>query len=155
MCPLAVTFCQLLVTSVNSICWRAEGRRAVHVRGWRHLSSGHATCASTALPAESPAADGAVPAESRRVSTSDIQLVQNLIERCLQMYMSQKEVVSTLQSQAKIEPGFTGLVWQVTCADCTSNSEAVTLVAHGIGIIDHQQHATACRQRVMPALSHH
>jgi uncharacterized protein (TIGR01589 family) len=71
---------------------------------------------STALPAEGPAADGAVPAESRRVSTSDIQLVQNLIERCLQMYMSQKEVVSTLQSQAKIEPGFTGLVWQVS--DC-------------------------------------
>lgn len=51
--------------------------------------------------------------EARKVSTSDIQLVQNLIERCLQMYMSQREVVTTLQSQAKIEPGFTGLVWQV------------------------------------------
>lgn len=46
------------------------------------------------------------------MSTSDIQLVQNLIERCLQMYMSQKEVVNTLHGQAKIEPGFTGLVWQ-------------------------------------------
>ncbi|KAK6934040.1 Conserved hypothetical protein CHP01589, plant [Dillenia turbinata] len=38
--------------------------------------------------------------------------VQNLIERCLQLYMSQKEVVDTLLVQAKIEPGFTELVWQ-------------------------------------------
>ncbi len=51
--------------------------------------------------------------QARKVSTSDIQLVQNLIERCLQMYLSQREVIATLQSQAKIEPGFTGLVWQV------------------------------------------
>ena len=50
--------------------------------------------------------------QARKVSTSDIQLVQNLIERCLQMYLSQREVIATLQSQAKIEPGFTGLVWQ-------------------------------------------
>ena len=56
---------------------------------------------------------GAAGSGIRKVSTSDIQLVQNLIERCLQMYMSQREVVTTLNSQAKIEPGFTGLVWQV------------------------------------------
>ncbi|KAJ0078692.1 hypothetical protein Patl1_22836 [Pistacia atlantica] len=49
---------------------------------------------------------------SRRVSRQDIQLVQNLIERCLQLYMNQKEVVETLLAQAKIEPGFTELVWQ-------------------------------------------
>ncbi|XP_038697905.1 uncharacterized protein LOC119995466 [Tripterygium wilfordii] len=48
----------------------------------------------------------------RRVSPRDIQLVQNLIERCLQLYMNQKEVVETLLAQAKIEPGFTELVWQ-------------------------------------------
>ncbi|KAK8305546.1 hypothetical protein V6Z11_D03G069600 [Gossypium hirsutum] len=48
----------------------------------------------------------------RRVSRQDIQLVQNLIERCLQLYMTQKEVVETLLAQAKIEPGFTELVWQ-------------------------------------------
>ncbi|KAI4300871.1 hypothetical protein L6164_034199 [Bauhinia variegata] len=47
----------------------------------------------------------------RRVSLQDIQLVQNLIERCLQLYMSQKEVVETLLAQAKIEPDFTQLVW--------------------------------------------
>lgn len=35
--------------------------------------------------------------------------VQNLIERCLQLYMNQKEVVETLLAQAKIEPGFTEL----------------------------------------------
>ncbi|KAI4386554.1 hypothetical protein MLD38_004481 [Melastoma candidum] len=48
----------------------------------------------------------------RRVSRQDIQLVQNLIEQCLQLYMSQKEVVETLVVKAKIEPGFTELVWQ-------------------------------------------
>lgn len=48
----------------------------------------------------------------RRVSREDIQLVQNLIERCLQLYMNPKEVVETLLAQAKIEPGFTELVWQ-------------------------------------------
>lgn len=47
----------------------------------------------------------------RRVSTKDIQVVQNLIERCLQLYMNQREVVETLLVQAKIEPGFTELVW--------------------------------------------
>ncbi|XP_043690150.1 uncharacterized protein LOC122640927 isoform X1 [Telopea speciosissima] len=50
--------------------------------------------------------------EVRRVSRQDIQLVQNLIERCLQLYMTQKEVVETLLVQAKIEPDFTELVWQ-------------------------------------------
>ncbi|XP_019162249.1 PREDICTED: uncharacterized protein LOC109158807 [Ipomoea nil] len=50
--------------------------------------------------------------EVKKVSREDIQLVQNLIERCLQLYMNQEEVVSTLLHQAKIEPGFTELVWQ-------------------------------------------
>ncbi|KAK4769116.1 hypothetical protein SAY86_027266 [Trapa natans] len=48
----------------------------------------------------------------RRVSRQDIQLVQNLIERCLQLYMTRKEVMETLLLQAKIEPDFTELVWQ-------------------------------------------
>ncbi|XP_047944579.1 uncharacterized protein LOC125191139 isoform X3 [Salvia hispanica] len=39
-------------------------------------------------------------------------MVQNLIERCLKLYMSHREVVHTLYHQAKIEPGFTELVWQ-------------------------------------------
>lgn len=65
--------------------------------------------------ASSSVAPGPAPgpgSEGRKVSTADIQLVQNLIERCLQMYLSQREVVSTLHQQAKIEPGFTQLVWQ-------------------------------------------
>ncbi|CAD7703958.1 unnamed protein product [Ostreobium quekettii] len=50
--------------------------------------------------------------DGRKVSPSDIQLVQNLIERCLQAYMPKLEVVSTLQAQANVEPRFTTLVWQ-------------------------------------------
>ncbi|KAF7077956.1 hypothetical protein CFC21_082448 [Triticum aestivum] len=55
---------------------------------------------------------GGEEGERRKVSREDIQLVQNLIERCLQLYMNQKEVVETLSFQAKIEPSFTELVWQ-------------------------------------------
>ena len=62
--------------------------------------------AAVPAPASGPGSEG------RKVSTADIQLVQNLIEKCLQMYLSQREVVSTLHQQAKIEPGFTKLVWQ-------------------------------------------
>ncbi|XP_043701860.1 uncharacterized protein LOC122652237 isoform X2 [Telopea speciosissima] len=50
--------------------------------------------------------------EVRRVSRQDIQVVQDLIERCLQLYMNREEVVETLLDQAKIEPDFTELVWQ-------------------------------------------
>ena len=47
-----------------------------------------------------------------KLSSLDIQLVQSLVERCLQLYMNQREVVCILREQAKIDPGFTGLVWQ-------------------------------------------
>ncbi|XP_077212610.1 uncharacterized protein LOC143847576 [Tasmannia lanceolata] len=50
--------------------------------------------------------------DGRKVSREDIELVQNLIERCLQLYMNRGEVVKTLLSRARIEPGFTSLVWQ-------------------------------------------
>ncbi|KAK9279197.1 hypothetical protein L1049_012875 [Liquidambar formosana] len=50
--------------------------------------------------------------DSRKVSRQDIEFVQNLIERCLQLYMTKDEVVKTLLSRAKIDPGFTTLVWQ-------------------------------------------
>lgn len=65
---------------------------------------------------EAPVADsGSVSISSndnRKVSRQDIELVQNLIERCLQLYMNKDEVVKTLLSRAKIDPGFTTLVWQ-------------------------------------------
>ncbi|KAJ3694610.1 hypothetical protein LUZ60_010090 [Juncus effusus] len=50
--------------------------------------------------------------DNRKVSREDIELVQNLIERCLQLYMNKSEVVRTLSTRARIEPGFTTLVWQ-------------------------------------------
>ncbi|KAL5719006.1 hypothetical protein ACHQM5_011845 [Ranunculus cassubicifolius] len=65
---------------------------------------------------EAPVADsGSVSISSndgRKVSREDIELVQNLIERCLQLYMNRDEVVKTLLNRARIEPGFTTLVWQ-------------------------------------------
>ncbi|KAL3518940.1 hypothetical protein ACH5RR_021529 [Cinchona calisaya] len=41
-----------------------------------------------------------------------LTLVQNRIERCLRLYMSQKEIVNTLYIQDNIEPHVTELVWQ-------------------------------------------
>lgn len=46
--------------------------------------------------------------------------VQNLIERCLQLYMNQKEVVDTLSFQAKIEPSFTELGNSLLLPEVTS-----------------------------------
>ena len=42
--------------------------------------------------------------ESYIISSLDVQLVQNLVERCLQLYMNQREVVTLLQQQTKIQP---------------------------------------------------
>ncbi|CAI9785950.1 unnamed protein product [Fraxinus pennsylvanica] len=50
--------------------------------------------------------------KNRKVSREDIELVQNLIERCLQLYMNKDGVVKTLLNRARIDPGFTTLVWQ-------------------------------------------
>ncbi|XP_078174616.1 uncharacterized protein LOC144568223 isoform X3 [Carex rostrata] len=64
--------------------------------------------------AEAPTADSGslsvVSSDNRKVSREDIELVQNLIERCLQLYMNKGEVVRTLSTRARIEPGFTTLV---------------------------------------------
>uniref|UniRef100_A0A5B6Z7W5 Angiotensin-converting enzyme 2 n=1 Tax=Davidia involucrata TaxID=16924 RepID=A0A5B6Z7W5_DAVIN len=65
---------------------------------------------------EAPVADsGSISISSNdntKVSREDIELVQNLIERCLQLYMNRDEVVKTLLNRARIDPGFTTLVWQ-------------------------------------------
>ncbi|KAL6493951.1 hypothetical protein OROGR_031860 [Orobanche gracilis] len=45
--------------------------------------------------------------DNRKVSREDIELVQNLIERCLQLYMNRNEVVKILVNRAGIDPGFT------------------------------------------------
>ncbi|XP_075519098.1 uncharacterized protein LOC142553015 isoform X1 [Primulina tabacum] len=65
---------------------------------------------------ETPVGDSASVSVSsndkRKVSREDIELVQNLIERCLQLYMNRDEVIKTLLNRARIDPGFTSLVWQ-------------------------------------------
>ncbi|XP_028065340.1 uncharacterized protein LOC114268371 isoform X1 [Camellia sinensis] len=65
---------------------------------------------------EAPLADsGSISTSSndnKKVSREDIELVQNLIERCLQLYMNRDEVVKTLLNRARIDPGFSNLVWQ-------------------------------------------
>ncbi len=44
-----------------------------------------------------------------KLTTQEIQTVQNLIERCIQIYMNQSEVVTALQLQAQVDPDFTTL----------------------------------------------
>ncbi|XP_011089726.1 uncharacterized protein LOC105170595 isoform X2 [Sesamum indicum] len=50
--------------------------------------------------------------EARKLTSQDIQLVQNRIQRCLQHYMNKKEVINALIIQDNIEPHFTEIVWQ-------------------------------------------
>ncbi|KAK3163240.1 hypothetical protein QOZ80_1AG0001150 [Eleusine coracana subsp. coracana] len=68
------------------------------------------------MSSDNPAGDSgslsAINNDNKKVSREDIELVQNLIERCLQLYMNKGEVVRTLSTRARIEPGFTTLVWQ-------------------------------------------
>ncbi|XP_061353011.1 uncharacterized protein LOC133297816 isoform X2 [Gastrolobium bilobum] len=67
---------------------------------------------TTDVPVKDSGSPSASSNESKKVSRQDIELVQNLIERCLQLYMNKDEVVKTLLTRAKIDPGFTTLVWQ-------------------------------------------
>uniref|UniRef100_A0A1D1XE53 Inositol monophosphatase 1 n=2 Tax=Anthurium amnicola TaxID=1678845 RepID=A0A1D1XE53_9ARAE len=62
--------------------------------------------------ADSAEAPSSSNGNNKKVSREDIELVQNLIERCLVLYMNRNEVVAILKNRAKIEPGFTSLVWQ-------------------------------------------
>ncbi|KAL6010051.1 hypothetical protein ACLOJK_000482 [Asimina triloba] len=45
--------------------------------------------------------------EFRMVSTKDTQVVQSLVEGCLQRYMNKKEVVEDLLRREKVEPSYT------------------------------------------------
>ncbi|KUF99559.1 Enkurin [Phytophthora nicotianae] len=45
-------------------------------------------------------------------SWNDILRVQNLIERCLQQYLSKNDILITLKEQANVDPAFTNVVWQ-------------------------------------------
>ncbi|KAJ4843430.1 hypothetical protein Tsubulata_021598 [Turnera subulata] len=61
--------------------------------------------------AEAYGMDSGMLCISRKVTRQDIEVVQNLIERCLQLYMNRNEVANTLLRQARVEPEFTILVW--------------------------------------------
>ncbi|KAL4531474.1 hypothetical protein Ndes2526B_g04413 [Nannochloris sp. 'desiccata'] len=77
-------------------------------------TNGNANDGEPGAPAQFQASDILPPhPESPHggVSPEDIQTVQNLVERCLQLYMARDEVVNVLKSQATIDPGFTQLVW--------------------------------------------
>lgn len=50
--------------------------------------------------------------KGRKFTPEEIKVVQNLIECCLRLYMSQNEAITALHIQRNIEPGFIGLVWQ-------------------------------------------
>ncbi|GFP91916.1 hypothetical protein PHJA_001335700 [Phtheirospermum japonicum] len=67
---------------------------------------------ATETPIPDSGSVSASSSDNRKVSREDIELVQNLIERCLQLYMNKDEVVKTLLNRARIDPGFTTLVWQ-------------------------------------------
>ncbi|KAI5345790.1 PREDICTED: helicase with zinc finger [Prunus dulcis] len=77
-----------------------------------HDSQGEVKNQTTEAPATDSASVSTSGNDSKKVSRQDIELVQNLIERCLQLYMNRDEVVKTLLTRARIDPGFTTLVWQ-------------------------------------------
>ncbi|URE24348.1 hypothetical protein MUK42_03294 [Musa troglodytarum] len=76
------------------------------------IQSNHQNLSVTESSGHDPGSSSIAESKNKKVSREDIELVQNLIERCLQLYMNKGEVVKTLSSRARIEPGFTALVWQ-------------------------------------------
>ncbi|KAG2845028.1 hypothetical protein PC118_g2158 [Phytophthora cactorum] len=52
------------------------------------------------------------PVSPPTFSWNDILRVQNLIERCLQQYLSKNDILITLKEQANVDPAFTNVVWQ-------------------------------------------
>lgn len=62
----------------------------------------------------SGAGTGSVPITSNNNTDAlcrEIRIVQDLIERCLQLFLDKDEVVKTLFEQARIQPDFTRIVW--------------------------------------------
>uniref|UniRef100_A0A8R7TSL1 Uncharacterized protein n=1 Tax=Triticum urartu TaxID=4572 RepID=A0A8R7TSL1_TRIUA len=78
-------------------------------QGTNEVQSNQLNTMATDAPAGDPGSVAVANNDNRKVSREDIELVQNLIERCLQLYMTKGEVVRTLSTRARIEPGFTTL----------------------------------------------
>ena len=55
--------------------------------------------------------NGTGDANKRIMTISDIETVQNLIEKCLQLYLTKDEVISVLRERATIDAEFTKLIW--------------------------------------------
>ncbi|KAL6619559.1 hypothetical protein ACP70R_034698 [Stipagrostis hirtigluma subsp. patula] len=82
------------------------------VQGGDEEQAEHFSTGVTGAPVGDSGSVSTASNTNKKVSREDIELVQNLIERCLQLYMNKGEVVRTLSNRARIEPGFTTLVWQ-------------------------------------------
>ncbi|KAF1326357.1 Enkurin, partial [Globisporangium splendens] len=52
------------------------------------------------------------PSPAQPFSWNDILRVQNMIERCLQQYLSKHDILITLKEQVQVDPEFTSVVWQ-------------------------------------------
>jgi len=78
-------------------------------QGTNEVQSNQPNTMASDAPAGDPGSLAVANNDNRKVSREDIELVQNLIERCLQLYMTKGEVVRTLSTRARIEPGFTTL----------------------------------------------
>ncbi len=74
-------------------------------------STGSAGEAQSQARGDDARAPGAVGAKDGKISADDIEMVQGLIEHCLQHYMNQTEIIAALHFQANVEPGLTNLVW--------------------------------------------
>eukprot|EP00750_Incisomonas_marina_P014808 INCI17879.1.p1 GENE.INCI17879.1~~INCI17879.1.p1 ORF type:complete len:136 (-),score=29.43 INCI17879.1:109-516(-) len=62
----------------------------------------------SATPKEQAGSDG----RQVQLSWEGVKAVQKKIERCLELYMTQAEIVTALQAQSNVEPSLTCLVWQ-------------------------------------------
>lgn len=51
-------------------------------------------------------------ADSVSLSWNEIGNVKAMVEKCMQQYMTQAEIIATLQTQAGVQPSVTCLVWQ-------------------------------------------
>eukprot|EP01080_Neovahlkampfia_damariscottae_P005492 gene5492-9309_t len=49
--------------------------------------------------------------QKKKFTPNEIKMVQNLIERCLRLYMTQEEAITALHIYQNIEPNFITLVW--------------------------------------------
>jgi uncharacterized protein (TIGR01589 family) len=98
----------------NRLQGKVEGDAHPPQQPRHQYANGHGSDREPSAPAQCQVSDSPpshLVSPQGGVSPEDIQTVQNLVERCLQLYMARDEVVNVLKSQATIDPGFTQLVW--------------------------------------------